>query len=134
VTKDPERHERVLDGLRAAANSARSTADEMAGMWEGCDDPTHPFRNTEAAQEHYTNWREFARVVCAVIVDESNADVFGYGSGVQAAMRLYRAENPHYIATCLTMADATVTRLERQLADAHQTLDEMQARFEDDGR
>jgi len=115
---------RTLDekraSLRATANSARDSADEMAHLlYGGVDDPMHPWGNLEERQRHYTNWQEFTDVVCRPIVEADGSD---YDPAVQAAMKLYRNACPYYIATALVMALNRVRALEAELAEGKNTI------------
>ena len=92
--------DQLRESLCRQAAELRQTADEMVAMLGGCDDPLDPFTNVIEKQKHYTTWREFADRVCRPIVEFESRDC----PELQAALKLFRAENPHYIATCLVFA------------------------------
>lgn len=89
-------HAEKRDAMTACVNRTRDSADEMARLYGGCDDPTHPW--TVATQKPYSNWIEFTEQVCVPIAMAEDE------WAVQEAMRWYRMECPHYIAACLMFA------------------------------
>jgi hypothetical protein len=88
----------LRERFRHYANDQRRQADELTAEW-GCDDPLSPMGSLAERQRHYTNWIEFANVVCRPIVEAEDDE-----AAVQAAMVLYRQACPHYIAGALVMA------------------------------
>ena len=100
--------EELRAGVARNALRLRRTADEMAAMFGGCDDPLAASTPStlEEMQALYTDWREFARVVCAPIVESEDE------ATIQQAMRRFRAASPYGLAASLVMADAALTRLE----------------------
>lgn len=90
-TRDEKR-----DAMRQTANATRTSADAMAIMYDGCDDPLHPFMGFDP--QPFRDWHDFHdRVVVPLVTHDDEASV-------QEAMRLYRQANPHFIAVCLYMA------------------------------
>ncbi len=87
----------LRERFRLYCNGQRDDADVVAAKY-GCDDPLHPWGDLTERQRHYTNWIEFADVVCRPIAEGSDE------AAVQAAMVLYRQACPHYIAVALVMA------------------------------
>lgn len=104
---DPDRHARVMEGLRRSANSSRDTADGMAAMFEGCDDPLHPFMGFDP--QPFRDWHDFTDRVCRPIVADETSE-----AELQAAMVLYRKANPHFIAVSLVMALNRIRQLEAE--------------------
>lgn len=96
-TRSKYTREQRRESMRETANATRDSADEMAAMYGGCDDPLHPWRQFVEPQP-WSNWIEFAQIVCLPIALAEDDDA------VQAAMKLYRKANPHFVATCLVMA------------------------------
>jgi hypothetical protein len=95
VAKDRHTREELREDMRRQANSSRDTADEMALMYGGCDDPLHPWNlNTP-----WNNWIEFVDMVCRPLVEADGDEAV-----VQAAMAQYRKACPHYICVALVMA------------------------------
>lgn len=86
--------EELREDMRKAANHSRDVADEMALMFDGCDDPTHPW----ILDTPWNNWVEFVTMVCRPLVEAE--DDFTE----QAAMALYRKASPRYICIALVMA------------------------------
>ena len=99
---DPERDARLRKWLQHTANSSRDTADEMAAMLGGCDDPLHPWNEPGA----FRDWQDFVDRVARPLVEAEDApspeeaEVAG-----QAAMKLYRTANPYFICVSLVMMD-----------------------------
>lgn len=89
-------HEEKVAAMTAVANQTRDSADEMARLYGGCDDPLHPW--TLSTSKPYSNWIEFAEMVCLPITMADDE------AAVQEAMRWYRMECPHFIAACLVFA------------------------------
>lgn len=106
------RHTRaqLIDYMRKSANSARDLADEMAAMHGGCDDPMHPFMPCGDPQE-FRDWHDFTERALRPLVESEDP------TEIQAAMKLYRKANPHWIAVSLVMALNRIQALE----DAVQT-------------
>lgn len=94
--RDRPTREQLRESMRQAANTTRDTADEMAAMYGGCDDPLHPWL---VLQNPWNNWIEFVDQVCRPLVEGE-----GDEAAVQAAMKLYRKVNPHYLCVALVMA------------------------------
>lgn len=90
------------EAMRQAANMNRTTADEMARMFGGCDDPLHPTMSFDP--QPFRDWIDFYE---RVIVPIATSDI---DSKVQEAMRLYRQANPHFIACCFYLAVLSETR------------------------
>jgi hypothetical protein len=88
--------EEKREAMRQSANSSRATADEMAAMYGGCDDPLHPFMRFDP--QPFRDWIDFHD---RVIVPLATSDI---DTVVQEAMRLYRQANPHFIAACFYLA------------------------------
>lgn len=103
--------EELRDDMRRASHATRRTADEMARMYGGCDDPlaASTVFPLHEQQKLWTNWREFARVVCAPIVEREGDD---YDPTVQEAMRRFRTQSPYSLAVSLYMADKALERAE----------------------
>lgn len=89
--------EELRESMRHAANMNRSTADEMATMFGGCDDPLHPTMRFDP--QSFRDWHDFHHRVIVPLVEHEDDE-----ASIQAAMRLYRQANPHFIAVCLYMA------------------------------
>lgn len=88
---------RLRERMRFYCNDQRAHADQIAAQYK-CDDPLQPWGSLDERQKHYTNWIEFAEVVCRPIVEAED------DAAVQAAMVLFREACPRYIATALVMA------------------------------
>lgn len=86
------------------ANATRDTADEMALMFDGCDDPLHPFMSFDP--QPFRDWHDFVDRVCWPLVNATDE------ASVQTAMALYRKANPHFIAACLVFASNAAGRSE----------------------
>jgi hypothetical protein len=88
--------EQRRDAMRQVANSTRSSADEMTGMYGGCDDPLHPTMRFDP--QPFRDWIDFyERVICPIALSDDEQTV-------QTAMRLYRQANPHFIAMAFYLA------------------------------
>lgn len=94
-------------------NRVRAALDKIVAEL-GIDDPLTPWNIIEH-QHLYTNWMEFARVVCEPIVmdDVSPEDV-------QIALARFRAQCPHYIAAALVFAVNKVERLTSALRSSEE--------------
>lgn len=102
MASDPDRRARVRASMRASANSARDMADEMAAMYEGCDDPQHPWK----FPGEFRDWKDFVDRVARPLIEARES---GDQSAVQAAMKLYRTVNPYYICVAMVMMDSRIT-------------------------
>ena len=93
--------EEAREAMRHTANATRDTADEMARMYDGCDDPLHPFMpvGTRFGQP-FRDWIDFVERVARPLVEADGND----HATEQAAMALYRKASPHFICACLVMA------------------------------
>lgn len=87
--------EELRQDMRRQANSSRDTADQMALMYGGCDDPLHPWN----LDTPWNNWVEFVDMVCRPLVEADGDEAVE-----QAAMAQYRKACPHYICVALVMA------------------------------
>lgn len=85
----------LRDWMRWTANNTRDTADEMAAMHGGCDDPAHPWDMALS----YRDWLDFTEQVCRPIVEAEGDEAM-----LQKAMLAYRRVCPYYIAAALVMA------------------------------
>lgn len=92
-------HADVMAHLTKVANSTRDTADETAAMFEGCDDPLHPW----PIPGQYPDWLDFVEKVARPLVEAGRGDKVDK-EAEQTAMRLYRKACPYYICTALVMA------------------------------
>lgn len=94
--------EQLEASARRTALECRQTADELSRKFG--EDPTIASTGStlEERQALYTNWREFARTVCAPII------LLDDGPEFREAMSRFRAASPAYIATALIMADNTL--------------------------
>lgn len=84
---------RLRELLTAAANRNRDVADEMAAMFDGCDDPLHPY-----GPQVFRDYVDFVDRVARPLVD---AD--GDHAATQAAMALFRKVSPYYLCTSMVM-------------------------------
>lgn len=95
--------EQLRASMRWNANETRSSADEMAAMFDGCDDPLHPPMGFDP--QPFRDWMDFHdRVIVPLVEQEDDEDQ------VQEAMRLYRLANPHFIAVCFYLAARSTAR------------------------
>ena len=83
----------LREHMRVLANRQRDVADEMARMYDGCDDPLHP------SSHAFRDWEDFVARVARPLV-ESGEDV----AAEQAAMALYRQASPFGICLALVLA------------------------------
>jgi hypothetical protein len=90
--------EQLRENMRRNSCESRATADEMASMYDGCDDPLWPFM-LAGPDKPFRDWIDFTDRVCRPIVEAEDDE-----ATLQAAMALYRKANPHFIATCMVMA------------------------------
>jgi hypothetical protein len=90
--------EQLRENMRRNSCESRATADEMASMYDGCDDPLWPFM-LAGPDQPFRDWIDFTDRVCRPIVEAEDDE-----ATLQAAMALYRKANPHFIATCMVMA------------------------------
>jgi hypothetical protein len=90
--------EQLRVAMAENARLSRATADEMAAMYDGCDDPLWPFMPA-GPEQPFRDWIDFTDRVCRPIVEAEDDE-----AALQAAMVLYRQANPHFIATCMVMA------------------------------
>lgn len=100
------RHSRdeLAEHMRVQTNRTRDLADEMALMFDGCDDPTYPH-----GPQVFRDWVDFVERVARPLVESS--DQTTDHEAEQAAMRLYRQVSPYYICTCMVMM---ANRIEQQ--------------------
>jgi len=96
----------MVEYMKHSANKSRDLADEMAAMWEGCDDPMHPF-----GPQVFRDWVDFTERVCRPLVE---AD--GDEAATQKAMALYRKQSPYGICVSLVMALNRIEALEADVA------------------
>lgn len=97
--KKPTKAE-VKASMRISANKTRDTADEMAKMFGGCDDPLHPYSLfDENGVQRFTSWVDFVeKVARPLVMADGDEEV------IQKAMALYRTECPYFICVALLMA------------------------------
>jgi hypothetical protein len=69
----------------------------MSAMFDGCDDPLHPFMPVGDVQP-FRDWRDFYERVCVPLVESEDE------ATIQEAMRLYRKAAPHFIALAVFFA------------------------------
>lgn len=94
MTRQRPSRDKLRELLRNGINDMRVTADETALLFDGSDDPHHPY-----GPQVFTDWLDFVDRVARPLV-EAERD-----HGVeQAAMALYRKASPYYICVCLVMA------------------------------
>lgn len=97
--QQPSRDE-VRASMRQFANQQRDIADEAARMFDGCDDPQHPWSMfDEDGKQRFTSWVDFVERVARPLVEAE-----GDEEAVQKAMALYRTQSPYYICVALVMA------------------------------
>lgn len=94
----------MKDSMRQSANSARDTADEMAGMRGGCDDPLHPW-----GPQVFRDYNDFIERVARPIVEADGDERDGT---IQTAMKLYRKECPYGILVSMVMLQNRIRQLE----------------------
>lgn len=80
----------LVANLTQQANQLRDTANEMALMFDGCDDPTYPYHLGV-----FRDYHDFVDRVARPLVEDDDAE--------QAAMALYRKASPYFICACLVM-------------------------------
>lgn len=90
--------EALRENMRRNATASRATADEMAAMYDGCDDELWPHM-LAGPDQLFRDWIDFTDRVCRPIVEAEDDP-----AAVQAALALYRKANPHFIALCMVMA------------------------------
>lgn len=100
-----ERRDRLRRSMRQAANDTRDVADEMAAKFGGCDDPMHPW-----GPQVFRDYVDFIDRVARPLVE---AD--GDEAATQAAMALYRKQNPYGICVAMVMLWNRVQRAEAAL-------------------
>lgn len=102
----PRKHtmEELKEHMSRTANKTRDTADEMAGMYGGCDDPLYPLKINE-----FRDWVDFAENVCRPLVEAGKDKVTE-----QAAMARYRKASPFFISVALVMALNRIESLEKR--------------------
>lgn len=93
--------------MTKCANNTRDTADEMAGMYGGVDDPQHPWMGV-GDQQLFRDWVDFTEKVCRPLVEADGDDEVA----IQAAMALYRKQSPYGICVSLVMALNRIRELE----------------------
>ena len=91
--------------MRDCANRSRDTADEMAAMYGGCDDPMHPYE-----LQVFTDYEDFIARVARPLVE---AD--GDAKAEQGAMALYRKQNPYGICVSMVMLQNRIIRLQAEI-------------------
>ena len=105
---------RLKAAMARHVNELRREADKDAQKWR-CDDPliASTPSSLEDRQALYTNWHEFAELVCAPIVDSDDVEQ------IQNAMQLYRQAPPQYLASALFTASQRIRTLEESARVMH---------------
>lgn len=83
----------LRENMTRQANATRDAADEMARMFGGCDDPTHPH-----GPQVFRDWVDFVDRVARPLVEAEDDP-----EAEQAAMALYRQASPYLICVSMVM-------------------------------
>lgn len=105
MSKPRRSREELRESLVQSINALRATADEMATMFEGADDPTWPH-----GPQVFRDWVDFVDRCARPLVEAYGSDGEMDDAAEQAAMALYRQVSPYYICTCMVMM---ANRIER---------------------
>jgi hypothetical protein len=108
MAKAKHTEQEFKDAMRQAANRNRDLADEMAMKYGGVDDPHHPW-----GTQVFRDYEDFIDRVARPLVE---AD--GDQEAVQAAMALYRKQNPYGICISMVMLKNRIDALEKQIEEA----------------
>lgn len=103
--KHPTNDAETREWLRHCANSSRDTADKIARQRGGSDDPHHPW-----GPQVFRDYEDFIDRVARPLVEADGDD-----KAVQAAMALYRKQNPYGICISMVMLQNRIKRLEGEI-------------------